>query len=197
MDPLTLIGLVSGGAGLLSGLASWIGKGGSPFTSPREDFISKVLSSPEELRRFGYIPPSEFRKALNVLYSSQLSSAQSAAAQRGFSYGLGGSTIEALSTKARTPIDIARMSQEIGIMEASTKTLMDAINLALQRAQYLSGESPFETAFGIAGVAFDIGLGLYKMGLAKDYIDIIKSWTTGRDIKPTRDIYDILNLNIG
>jgi len=200
MDPLLLAGLISGGLGAISGIGSWLSQGGSFFKSPREKFIEDITSDTEKLRKFGYIPPEDFRRALSALYSAQLTSAQSLATQRGFASGVGGSTIEALGTKARTPLDVARMSQEVSLMDASSKSLMDAINLALQRAQFLSGESPFETMMGVGSTAFDIALGIYKMGLTKDYLDVLKNWIkpTGSDIKPLPDYFDILPLlNIG
>jgi hypothetical protein len=210
MDPLLLAGLISGGLGALSGIGSWLSQGGSFFKSPREKFIEDITSDPEKLKRFGYIPPEDFRRALSALYSAQLTSAQSLATQRGFASGVGGSTIEALATKARTPLDVARMSHEVSLMEASSKSLMDAINLALQRAQFLSGESPFETMMGVGGTAFDIALGIYKLGLTKDYLDVLKNWVkpTGGEINPSSGginplpLPDILNflpflMNIG
>jgi len=151
--------MMGGGLAALYPLANALGL----FTSPQQRALQEIGGIPPNVRNIsdlsrsmGYTPltADQLRQAVNAVYGSQVGQAQSAARQRALASGIYGAPAEALVQQTRTPIDVARLGQEISIMQAADESQRAAAQMVMSLleqqirakacgAQGMSSSSPF------------------------------------------------------
>jgi len=128
--------LLGGGLATLYPLGNALGL----FTSPQQkafqqmgQAVPNVRNISDLSRLIGYTPltADQLRQAVNAVYGSQVGQAQSAARQRSLASGIYGAPAEALVQQARTPIDVARMGQEVTIMQAADESQRAAAQMVM------------------------------------------------------------------